>query len=319
VRALALAAAACLAFVAAGADARHGDDRLCVSGTAIGCDDHDPCTVDRCVGFSCVHEPATGPACDDHDACTEDDRCDAGHCVGTPVVCRDDGFSCTDETCVAGRCTAVPVDARCVPTDACTAAICAPSARDHDAAGCSPGPARRDGAECAEDGDACTADVCAGGRCTHPPAPVDRASCAAVQDAFARARALRGLAVDVLATSGDGVPAAVTARLAAIRDAFDAAARALAGKNAEAAATASGGLAETLVIQRARRALGILRTIRPEVSALARNVRQPAVRAQVGGEVAGNLGRGVRALARGLRALGAELRGLVAKRGSFVR
>jgi hypothetical protein len=111
----------------------------------------------------------------------------------------------------------------------------------------------------------------------------------------------------------------VTARLAAIRDAFDAAARALAGKNAEAAATASGGLAETLVIQRARRALGILRTIRPEVSALARNVRQPAVRAQVGGEVAGNLGRGVRALARGLRALGAELRGLVAKRGSFVR
>jgi hypothetical protein len=318
VRAIALVAAGCLALVTAGAEARH-DDRLCVSGTAIGCDDHDPCTVDRCVGLTCRHDPASGPACDDHDACTEGDRCEAGRCVGAPKVCPDDGFSCTDQACVAGRCTTVPVDARCVPTDACTAAICAPAGPRHDAAGCSPGPARRDGAECAEDGDACTTDVCAGGRCTHPPAPVDRASCAAVQDAFARARALRALTVDVLATSRDPLPAVVTSRLTAVRDAFDAAARALAGKDGGASATPSGGLAETAVIQRARRALGILRTIRRQMTALARSVRQPVVRAQVGGDVAGNLGRGVRGLARGLRALRAELRGLVAERGSFVR
>src|SRR5689334_23993460 len=191
-------AAVFLALTIRAAGAR---DTICVDGTTIGCDDGDPCTTDRCVGLHCQHQPATGPACNDHDACTQDDRCDAGRCVGTPIVCADDGFSCTDEACVGGRCQHVPIDARCVPADACGSATCSPQEPGHDAAGCTPGPARTNGEECAEDGDACTDDVCAGSRCTHPAVLTERASCIAVQTAFQLALALEGDARAMLATA----------------------------------------------------------------------------------------------------------------------
>src|SRR3989442_381479 len=84
-------------------------------------------------------------------------------CVGS----CDDGFSCTDDVCTAGGCQHVPIDSRCVPPDACTAAVCAPALPGHGAAGCIAGAPRAKGEACAQDGDACTTDVCRRGTCAH--------------------------------------------------------------------------------------------------------------------------------------------------------
>jgi hypothetical protein len=285
---------------------------ICVDGTSIGCDDGNPCTTDRCVGLRCQHQPATGPACNDHDACTQNDRCEAGRCVGTPILCADDGFSCTDEACIAGSCQHVPIDARCVPDDVCASATCSPEAPGHDGAGCAPGPARADGEECAEDGDACTDDVCAGARCTHPAVLTDRASCVAAQSAFQLALALEGDARALLATAA---VASVAARVDTVRSGLDGVARALAGKETGPPAL-PGQLADTPLRARARLALAILKGVNVQVGALRRIVALPSVRAAVGGgaDVPGR----VRTLAKGVRSLRAVLRRLLRVRGFFV-
>src|SRR5205085_2870179 len=163
----------------------------------------------------------------------------------------------TDEACVGGRCQHVPSDARCVPAETCASATCSPQAAGHDAAGCTPGPARADGEECAEDGDACTDDVCAGARCTHPAVFANRASCVAVQAAFQLALALEGDARAMLATAA---VAPVATRVDTVRSGLDRVARALAGKETGPAAT-PGQLADTPVRARARLALAILRGV----------------------------------------------------------
>src|SRR2546428_1856084 len=123
-------------------------------------------------------------------------------CVGS----CDDGFSCTDDVCTAGGCQHVPIDSRCVPPDACTAAVCAPALPGHDAAGCIAGAPRAEGEACAEDGDACTTDVCRGGTCAHEPA-VDTTGCAPVQEPFRQTLALgeltQGLEADVAAAAAE--------------------------------------------------------------------------------------------------------------------
>ncbi|HJQ85639.1 MAG TPA: hypothetical protein VKA21_16235, partial [Candidatus Binatia bacterium] len=221
---------------------------ICVLGTSIGCvDDHDPCTTARCVGATCVQEPASGPACNDRDGCTENDHCEAGRCVGVPVVCRDDGFACTDDVCLAGRCTHVPVDGRCVPPDSCTSAVCDPERAGHDEAGCAGGPTRAEAEECAEDGDACTADVCSGGRCAHPPSTDDRRICTAVQDVFRQAIALEAAARTLLAISG--LPRPVRRRLETTDAALSDVARVLAGKTPVASTRRGDGLVDTLLQQ----------------------------------------------------------------------
>jgi hypothetical protein len=80
----------------------------------ITCNDHNPCTVDTCVGSSCWHRPVVclqvdqchtgfcsplngtcsypnkpdGTTCDDGNLCTQTDTCQAGTCTGgNPVVC----------------------------------------------------------------------------------------------------------------------------------------------------------------------------------------------------------------------------------------
>jgi hypothetical protein len=256
---------------------------LCLAG----CDDRDPCTEDRCDGLFCTHVPASGAPCSDHDGCTVDDRCEAGRCVGTPVVCPDDGFACTDDVCLAGECTHVPVDAACVPADACTAAVCAPDRAGHDVAGCVPGVARNEGEDCAEDGDACTTDVCAAGRCDHVAAP-DRATCTAVQGVFRYALALAAEARARDAALGHD--AALATRVVA---AFDAVVRALAGRDADA--VTSTPLADTPLQRRVRRALAVLRDVRRDV-----------------------LAGGAR-IARKARVLRGQLRRLLRRRATFAR
>jgi hypothetical protein len=64
------------------------------------CDDHNPCTDDKCDNpLGCTYTPNT-LSCDDGDACTENDTCKASKCQpGTPKVC-DNGLYCDGvETC----------------------------------------------------------------------------------------------------------------------------------------------------------------------------------------------------------------------------
>lgn len=95
-----------------------------------------PCQVGVCTAGGCVAEPQTG-GCDDGLACTSGDHCEAGVCVGVPIVC-----SAKDSCHVAGVCDA--------GTGRCS------DPRKPDTAACD------DGDVCTE-GEACAAGVCQGG------------------------------------------------------------------------------------------------------------------------------------------------------------
>lgn len=130
-----------------------GDACECLEAAAR-CDDHSPCTEDRCdpTTGACTHVDADGP-CDDGDACTSADRCRLGACLGEPRAC-DDGVACTRDACVEGACVSVQVIGQaCDDGDACTTAdVC-------DASGRCVGVA----ATC-DDGNACTQERCEAGR-----------------------------------------------------------------------------------------------------------------------------------------------------------
>ena len=231
----------------------------------------------------------------------------------------DDGFSCTDDVCTAGGCQHVPIDSRCVPPDACTAAVCAPALPGHDAAGCIAGAPQAEGEACAEDGDACTTDVCRGGVCAHEPA-VDTTGCAPVQEPFRQTLALgeltQGLEVDV-AAAGEGL-APLVGRLAGIESDLAAAARALAGEpvadSGSTRALATGfepaeatGLSAD---QRARIAFtAVLHTPR-QVAAFLDDLAAARQRAGLPPAVARDLHRRGRMLLRGTKSLKAQLRRL---------
>jgi len=68
-------------------------------GSAMPCDDANPCTLDGCASGSCTHTPSTG-ACDDGNLCTDGDTCStAGECVGGGVKSCDDAAPCTVDAC----------------------------------------------------------------------------------------------------------------------------------------------------------------------------------------------------------------------------
>lgn len=115
-------------------------------GTAIVCDDDEPCTADACnpadlpAGYdpaaptsACRHDPTSGP-CDDGNLCTTGDTCIAGSCESTPVSCPDGG-PCDTYACVPGTggCTLTPANeglacddgSACTSGDVCTAGTCA--------------------------------------------------------------------------------------------------------------------------------------------------------------------------------------------------
>ncbi len=99
----------------------------CVAGSALDCDDNNPCTVDSCDALGgCIHTPATEPTpCDDGNACTEVDLCSAGECIGSqPIDCDDGAFCNGAETCnpETGCEAAAPVD--CSDGVACTSDRC---------------------------------------------------------------------------------------------------------------------------------------------------------------------------------------------------
>ncbi len=73
------------------------------------CDDHDPCTLDRCVDGVCAHDAMSGP-CDDQNWCTTVDRCIDGRCVGggAPLYCPQVGEGYCNHCEPRGGCTSTP-------------------------------------------------------------------------------------------------------------------------------------------------------------------------------------------------------------------
>ena len=306
------------------------------AGTPIDCDDGLSCTDDACAQGVCQHVPVDARC--DTGACAfgacrpGDPGADRTGCVEAPVnegeACTDDGFSCTDDVCTGGRCLHVPIDARCVPPDDCTAAVCAPARTTHDAAGCSPGPSRADGEECAEDGEPCTDDLCFGGRCMHEPVP-SQTTCEPVTDAFRWTLALQGLARGLSADiaqypDGAGMTGRtrdlLLARIATVQGDFDTAARGLAGKSGD---PSNGGShqanpTETPAQERARVVTGMLPRMDRDLKLLLRTVpgnsRAPLTRIFYS-----DLRRRVRLLMRGSKTLRSELKRLQQETHSFAR
>ncbi|WP_438032364.1 kelch repeat-containing protein [Sorangium sp. So ce204] len=133
-------------------------------------------------------EALSGPACDDGQACTRADVCQAGVCVGAPVVCVAPD-ACQEAACEAetGECVTAPRPDGvacddgdgCTEGDTCEVGACVPGApvecppppECHARGECNAATGRCDNlplpdGEGCEDGDACTrGDVCRGGVC----------------------------------------------------------------------------------------------------------------------------------------------------------
>ncbi len=166
-------------------------------GAPVDCSEFDgPCTTGECnpVTGACGSRPDhEGSSCDDGLLCTQDDVCNAGQCVGTPVEgCQkcsvasecDDGNPCTDDECPAGVCIYAdnndPCDdgLACTESDVCSAGLCQGSNVDcsdlddacnvgtcNVASGlCERTPAN-EGGECDDLSSCTTGDVCQSGAC----------------------------------------------------------------------------------------------------------------------------------------------------------
>jgi hypothetical protein len=85
------------------------------------CDDDIACTEDVCNGAAgCFHWVLDGPKCMDDNPCTLGDHCEAGICVGEPIIC-DDGNPCTSDACdFFGGCTFEATWGDCDDGDPCT-------------------------------------------------------------------------------------------------------------------------------------------------------------------------------------------------------
>ena len=150
-----------------------GPCQACVGGTCVSfpdgqacAPDDNPCTRDVCVAGACAHPVAgDGSACDDGNACTAGDACLAGACSpGAPVTCAAPGACRSGGTCnpATGACQyeTAPNWAACADDgNACTDDVCLGGVCLHNP--------RIDGSGCAADGLTCTTDSCQGGQCVH--------------------------------------------------------------------------------------------------------------------------------------------------------
>jgi len=135
----------------------------CLPGTAMNCDDGDPCTADGCdpTTGTCTHAP-----CDDGNPCNGTETCDATGChLGTPIQCSNNNACDGLETCDPATGTCLPGTApNCDDANPCTDDSC-------DAVlGCVHTP---NSLPC-DDGNACTlGDSCQAGTCTGTPISCD--------------------------------------------------------------------------------------------------------------------------------------------------
>ena len=142
-------------FLCDNADACTVNDKClegdCTGGSAVNCNDGNPCTDDSCEAeVGCVHTPNDAP-CSDDNPCTTEDLCQEAECVGGPAAECGDGNDCTEDICdIQQGCINLPVvDGACDDGNACTDG-------DH----CEDGVCIFDGPLVCNDGDACTNDSC---------------------------------------------------------------------------------------------------------------------------------------------------------------
>ena len=133
-------------------------DGECGEGTALNCNDSDPCTEDNChPQKGCFYDDTTAP-CNDQDVCTVGDHCNKGECLpGTPLNC-DDGNVCTDDSCTAqSGCVYENNQAECDDNNTCTTGEA-----------CTDGTCQGQGSLDCDDGNPCTKDSCLpDGGCQH--------------------------------------------------------------------------------------------------------------------------------------------------------
>jgi len=158
-----------------GADSCNSDG-VC-TGTALVCEDNNPCTTDSCdPAKGCTFPKKIGLACDDGDKCTVGDKCTGGKCVpGEPKKCPDaepcEIPGCDTETgaCSAGKAkadgTACDTGHPCLVDGACS--------KQTDGKSTCVGKKK----EC-DDKNPCTADSCgADGKCAHDGKAQDGNDC----------------------------------------------------------------------------------------------------------------------------------------------
>jgi hypothetical protein len=127
---------------------------LCRVGTALDCNDANPCTSDSCdATLGCRHTAVgNGTPCSDGNACNGAEQCQGGACAsGVPLVCND-GNTCTTDSCdpVAGcRFTAIPDGSTCGDGNVCNGAET-----------CQSGACRAGTPLTCTDGNRCTSDTC---------------------------------------------------------------------------------------------------------------------------------------------------------------
>lgn len=122
----------------------------CLPGTAVSCDDANPCTDDACLPASGCTLTANAHACDDGDACTTGDGCHSGACSPDKTVICDDGNGCTDDACdPATGCTVTANKASCSDNNACTGGD-----------GCLAGACKAGKQSTCDDNNGCTSDTC---------------------------------------------------------------------------------------------------------------------------------------------------------------
>jgi len=159
-------------------------DGACVGGSAVTCNDDNPCTDDFCKPSEGCTFTVNLATCDDGDPCTQGDTCLGGVCSGAEPTCADDN-PCTLDICDDGACSFPSDDTAtcddgsdCTAGDSCSGGTCQPGIGDgcDDGNPCTTGTCNGDGETCSsqslsgeacEDGNACTVDdSCSASTCT---------------------------------------------------------------------------------------------------------------------------------------------------------
>ena len=138
---------------------------VCLGGTALNCDDQNPCTNDSCDPTAGCKTSNNTANCQDGNKCTAGDVCSGGACQpGAALVC-DDGNPCTTDNCD-------PQDG-CSTSKVANGTVCGSGAcgglKFTAAATCTSGQCIAPAAKNCDDGQECTVDACdATAGCSNP-------------------------------------------------------------------------------------------------------------------------------------------------------
>ena len=160
---------------------------FCKAGTALNCDDSNPCTVDSCDAAAGCKHSYNAIACTDGNACTLNDVCAGGSCQPGSLKACVDGVYCTTDSCdpASGNCVFDGAywegkdcddGSKCTVGDKCGSGACVPGSAlncedgnpcTDNSCDASNGCVSANNSATCSDLNACTAgDVCQSGSCT---------------------------------------------------------------------------------------------------------------------------------------------------------